>query len=103
LSARSGPDSHTSPPRRSSELATADGPDQSQTVTVTATDSDGAATSVSFALTVNNVAPSVAANNASVTVNEGQTASNSGTFGDPGADTVSLPASVGTIVNNGNG
>src|SRR5207244_3449188 len=48
-------------------------------------------------LVVNNVAPSVAADNASVTVNEGQTASNTGTFSDPGLDTVSLSASVGTV------
>src|SRR5207244_2460075 len=40
---------------------------------------------------------SVAADQASVTVNEGQTASNTGTFGDPGLDTVALSASVGTI------
>ena len=34
-----------------------DGPDASQTVTVTATDSDGASTSTTFELLVNNVAP----------------------------------------------
>ena len=30
-------------------------------------------------------------------VNEGQTATNTGTFADPGDDTVSLSASVGTV------
>ena len=76
---------------------TADGPDQSQTVTITATDSDGAATSTTFELTVDNVAPEVAANTDSVTVDEGQTAINTGTFSDPGEDSVTVTASIGTI------
>lgn len=83
-------------------FATSDGPDQS-TVTITATDSDGAVTTRSFELVVNNHAPNAAANGASVTVNEGQTASIGGTFGDPGVDTVSLSASVGTVLDNGDG
>src|SRR4029450_1036983 len=37
---------------------------------------------------------------ASVTVNEGQTAHNTGTFGDVDGDTVTLSASVGTAVKN---
>ena len=49
---------------------------------------------------VDNVAPTVAANNATVTVNEGSTASNSGTYNDPGNDTVIITASVGTIIQN---
>src|SRR5207249_5016541 len=61
-------------------FATNDGPDQSQTVTITATDSDGAATTTTFSLVVNNVAPSVAADHGSITVNEGQTATNTGVF-----------------------
>ena len=46
-----------------------------------------------------NSAPVVAKNNASVTVDEGQTATNSGTWSDsnPG-DTITVSASVGTIV-----
>src|SRR5262249_58715569 len=59
--------------------------------------------SETMVLGVNNGVKCRRANNASVTVNEGQTASPSGTFGDPGADTVSFSASVGTAVNNGNG
>ena len=49
-----------------------------------------------------NSAPVVAKNNASMTVGEGQTATNSGTWSDsnPG-DTVTLGASVGTIVKSG--
>ena len=82
---------------------TSDGPDESQTVTITATDSDGAATSTTFALVVDNVAPTVAADNATVTVSEGATAGNTGTLGDPGADSVTLTASVGTVLDNGNG
>jgi uncharacterized delta-60 repeat protein len=82
---------------------TTDGPDNNQTVTITATDSDGIATSTSFNLVVNNVAPTVAAENASVTVSEGATAGNTGTFADLGADVVTLSASVGNIVDNGNG
>ncbi|MCH7738026.1 MAG: hypothetical protein IH872_11575, partial [Chloroflexi bacterium] len=74
-----------------------DGPDESQTVTITATDSDGAASTATFTLVVINAAPSVAANNAEVTIDEGQTAINSGTFSDPGADIVAVTASVGAI------
>lgn len=45
-----------------------------------------------------NVAP------ATVTANEGSTAANSGTFCDPGADTVTITASIGTVTqNNGAG
>ena len=74
-----------------------DGPDESQTVTITAEDDDGAQSTITFDLVVNNVAPSVAADNATVTVDEGQTATNTGTFSDPGADTVTITASVGSV------
>ena len=50
---------------------------------------------------MNNVAPDRAADNASVTVNEGQTATNSGTYGDVPADTVTLTASIGTLTYGG--
>ncbi len=82
---------------------TNDGPDQSQTVTITATDSNAAVTTTSFALVVNNVAPNVAVNNASITVDKGQTANNTGTWSDPGLDVVTLSASVGAITKNVNG
>ncbi len=52
---------------------------------------------------VSNNPPTVAANNTSVTVDEGQTAANSGTVSDTDGDTVSLSASVGTVVNNNDG
>ena len=49
-----------------------------------------------------NSAPAIAATNASVTVNEGQTANNSGTWSDANAgDTVTLSASVGTVAKSG--
>ena len=78
-----------------------DGATESQTVTLTATDSDGAETTTTFELVVENVAPEIVVNEPSVTVDEGSTATTSGTFAD--ADAVSLTASVGTIVDNGDG
>jgi hypothetical protein len=68
-----------------------------QTVTITATDEDGGSTSVTFHLTINNVNPTLTQNNTSLTVDEGQTATNSGTFSDVPADTVTLVASIGTV------
>jgi hypothetical protein len=75
-----------------------DGPDESQTVTVTATDDAGDSSSVTFELTVNNVAPAVAPDIAQVIVNESEIAGNTGTFSDPGVDTVTIAASAGNIV-----
>ena len=49
-----------------------------------------------------NQSPAVAATNATVTVDEGMTATNTGTFSDPDGDAVSLTASVGTVT-PGNG
>lgn len=63
-------------------LDVADGPDDGQAVTVTATSASGTA-QASFTLVVNNVAPTVAPDNASVTITEGDTATNVGTFFDP--------------------
>lgn len=84
-------------------VITSDGPDQSQFVTITAADQNDESTDVSFSLVVNNVAPSIATDSDSVVVDEGDTATNSGTFSDPGLDAVSLTVSVGTVVDNGNG
>jgi hypothetical protein len=83
-------------------LATTDS-DQTQTVTITATDDDGVATSTTFQLTVSSVPPSVAADQASVTVSAGQTATNTGTWSKPGEDTVTLTASAGTVTENPGG
>ncbi len=52
---------------------------------------------------VPNTPPNVAANQASVTVNEGQTATNAGTVADTDGDTVTLSASFGSVTNNGDG
>lgn len=79
-------------------------PDQSQTVVITATDSDGASSTTSYLLSVNNLPPSVAADNANVSVDEGQTATNTGVWSDPGAGgDVTLSASVGTVTKNADG
>jgi hypothetical protein len=59
--------------------------------------------SFEFTLVVNNVPPAVAVGAAQVTVADGGSASNSGVFSDVADDTVSLGASVGTIVADGNG
>jgi subtilisin family serine protease len=68
---------------------TNDGPTQSQTVTITGTDDKAETGTATFALTVDNVAPSVTAP-ANVTIVEGQTVNATATFSDPGwADTYS--------------
>ena len=69
--------------------------------------SPGAVCTSSDSYTVNvagaaNTQPTVTRDNASVTVNEGQTATNTGTWSDANAgDTVTLSASVGTIIKSG--
>jgi subtilisin family serine protease len=50
-----------------------------------------------------NQPPELSADNATVTVDEGSLAANSGTFGDPDGDVVTLSASVGTVLDNGDG
>ncbi|NLS96729.1 MAG: cadherin-like domain-containing protein [Planctomycetaceae bacterium] len=82
---------------------TTDGPLQSQLVTIKATDSDGGSSSTSFDLVVENVAPSAAVNEGSVAVDEGEVATNTGTYQDPGDDALAFAASVGTVVDGGNG
>lgn len=76
---------------------TLDGPSDSQIVTITGTDSDGAQTQATFELIVTNAAPTVAANQASVSAADGSLATNSGTFSDLGQDTVVVSASIGTV------
>ena len=81
---------------------TTDGPDETVNVSITATDNDGATSTVRFDLTVNNVQPDVTVNTSPVGVDEGQQAINAGTFSDPGADTVTMNASIGRVLDNGN-
>ena len=83
-------------------LEALDGPDETQTVTITATDSDGLQATTTFALTVQNAAPSLAlTGSATVSVNEGSQATQSGTFFDPGTDVVELTATSGAVVRDG--
>ena len=74
----------------------------SYNVTITATNSHGSTATTSFDVSFTDVAPTVAANNASVSVPEGTTAANTGTFGDYD-DAVTLSASIGTVTANNNG
>lgn len=73
-------------------------------VTCRATDRCGNEGTCTFNVTVRTaVPPVVGASLSSVTVDEGQTAVNTGTVSDANGDAVSLTASVGTVVNNGDG
>lgn len=73
-------------------------------VFVTATDAGGRKGQAVFAVRVGNAPPSLTAHQPSVTVNEGQTAHNSGTVSeDPNGDAYTLAASIGTVTANGDG
>jgi YVTN family beta-propeller protein len=81
----------------------ADGP-SSPVISIDLVDEDGTHTNVAGgSVTVNNVPPTVAVNTSIVTINESETANNTGTYGDVGDDVVTLSASAGTVINNGNG
>ncbi len=80
-----------------------DGPDTSGNVEITATYSGGAVAAVSFAVDVGNVPPELAIDNATVVVDEGDTATNTGTFSDAGQDIVTLSASLGVVTDQGDG
>ena len=76
------------------------------TVTYKATDGtlDSNLATLTISVTAVNDAPVVAADQASVTVNEGQTAGNTGTWSDvDDGDIVTLSASVGIVTKNANG
>ncbi len=76
------------------------------TITVKVTDKDGAAGTATASVTVNpppNRPPALTVIGPLVSVNEGQTATNSGTWNDPDGDVVTLSASVGTVVKNAAG
>jgi hypothetical protein len=66
-------------------------------------DSVGATSIATTMLQVLNIAPTLTVDTASLVINEGQTAINSGTFNDVPADIVTISAPIGNIVNNGNG
>lgn len=75
----------------------------SQTVTITATDDLGASTTATFTYAVANVPPTVSSSSGAVSGNVLSVISNTGTYGDVPADTVTMSASLGTVVSNGNG
>ncbi len=77
-----------------------DGPAGPYDVTITADDGNSGTATTTFAVTVENVAPTVAADAANVTVDEADEASNTGTFGDVGDDTVAITASIGAVTQN---
>jgi hypothetical protein len=66
-------------------------------------DKDGGFTDYTATITVVGAAPTVTVDHASVTVGEGQLATNTGTWGDANPDTVTLSASVGTVTRNADG
>lgn len=72
-------------------------------VTVTITDSIGASSSTTFTFAAINVPPTLTRNLASVIGGVGTSISNTGTYGDVVADTVTLSTDVGSIVKNSNG
>jgi PKD repeat protein len=65
------------------------------TVTLTVTDSDGAATSDTLMVTVNNVAPIITEVNGTLTLTEGDTSTFSATAVDPGNDTLTYTWNFG--------
>ncbi|MFO0012696.1 MAG: S8 family serine peptidase, partial [Planctomycetota bacterium] len=72
-------------------------------VTITADDGFGGSSSVNFTYSVTNANPTVTVAQASVGGNVLSTLTNTGTWGDVPADTVSLAASLGTVTKNGDG
>src|SRR5262249_45408023 len=72
------------------------------TVTVTVTDDDGGVGTAAFGVQVNNVPPTVDADQATVAGGEGQTATNTGAYSDPGTDgNGGGTASGGSVVKTG--
>ncbi|MCP3939799.1 MAG: hypothetical protein GY708_31035, partial [Actinomycetia bacterium] len=72
-----------------------------EVVEITGTDSDGAATTVTFELVLDANAPALTQESDDVQVDEGSTATNTGTYTE--ANQLVLTASLGTVVDNGDG
>ena len=66
------------------------------------TDSDNLSRQRTFNVEVQNVAPAIASDG-NVSADEASTATNVGTWGDPGDDDVTLAASIGTVTKNADG
>ncbi|TWT38582.1 dockerin type I domain-containing protein [Blastopirellula retiformator] len=79
-----------------------DGPNE-QTVTITATDIHGETDSLQFQVNIQNVAPTLTVDSAQLEVDATLSVVNAGTYGDPGQDPVLLTASLGDIIDNGDG
>ncbi len=75
----------------------------STTVTITANDGNGGVATTTFTYTVSNAAPAITRLQSNVTGNVLSTLTNSGTWSDVAADTVTLTASVGAVTKNANG
>ncbi len=74
------------------------------TVGLKVTDNAGAVSQTATTqITVANVVPTVAVRNVTVTVDEGQIATNGGSFGDTGLDSPSISASIGNVTQTGGG
>src|SRR4029078_2440065 len=74
--------------------------DSPYTVTITATNADGSTSSTTFSVSFTDVAPVVAADQASVSAPENALATNSGTFSDFD-DAVTISASLGSVTQSG--
>ncbi|MDA0658887.1 MAG: hypothetical protein O3C60_08570 [Planctomycetota bacterium] len=72
-------------------------------IAVCVTDSSGAKSIGVTTLTVLDRAPILTVNNSSITVLEGSAATNSGTVSHPLGEAITLTASVGTVIKNGDG
>lgn len=72
-----------------------------RTIALRVTDAGGLSDIATTTLEVTNEPANVNAEHASATVDEGQTATNSGSFSDPGDDIVAITASVGTVTQVG--
>jgi autotransporter-associated beta strand protein len=69
----------------------------SYAISVTVTDKDGGSATGGTSVVVNNVSPTITADHPTVTVTQGTSATNTGTFSDVPADTVIITTSVGIV------
>src|SRR5207253_1753862 len=104
MSVLSGPGSVTQSGTQSGNWSWSGAADESgnpYTLVIKATNADGTSATTSFTVSFTDVAPGIGADHPSVTVNEGQTASNTGTFADYDDSVTSITASVGSVTQSG--